>query len=89
MYSMPDFSNKKFLIYQDDKQYIILHENNTYEVIPKSSPDFQVPDDIFITTPRGLKSAIKGYIYDNERKKKAYQLKKEKLKTQQQEAECH
>lgn len=67
---------KKYLIFQDDTQYIILLENNTYEVISKPSPDFQVPDDVYVISPRGMQSAIKGYKYDLERKKKAYQKRR-------------
>jgi hypothetical protein len=74
---------RKVLIYQDDKQFIILQENNTTEVILKSDPASTPPEDVMIMSPRNLNSAITGYIYDINRKKKAYQQKKEKLKVQQ------
>jgi hypothetical protein len=74
---------KKYLIYQDDKQFIILLENNNTEVILKADPASRPPEDAIALTPRNLNSALKGYVYDINRKKKAYQQKKEKLKAQQ------
>jgi hypothetical protein len=68
----------KFLIYQDETQFIILLGDNTYEVITRTSPTSELPEDVYAITPRGLKSALKGYIYDSNRKKRKYYERKEK-----------
>lgn len=72
--------SRKTLIYQDDTQYIILNETNKYEVIQKSEPDQKLPDNVVNLTASNLNSAIREYLYDVERKKKAYHKRKEQQK---------
>lgn len=73
----------EYLIYQDDKQYIILSQKyESFKVVQKETPNDTLPDNVIIMQPRSVLSAIREWNYDIERKKKAYHQKKEKLKAQ-------
>jgi hypothetical protein len=71
-------------MYQDDTQYVVLSQRDeSFKVIQKETPQQELPSNLIVMTPRAVLSAIREWNYDVERKRKAYQKRKEQQKKEE------